>query len=63
MILRIVSTGGNLLMIGYVFVGTCILTTIISVILGVFTKHRGWCMACPMGFLQEKIGGIRHPKK
>ncbi len=55
-IFRIIRTGGNLLMIGAVFVGMCILTTIISIILGVFTKPRGWCAICPMGFLQEKIG-------
>jgi len=58
-ILRIVRTGGNLLMIGSVFVGMCIFTTTISIILGAFTKHRGWCVICPMGFLQEKIGKIR----
>ncbi|MFH0913422.1 MAG: 4Fe-4S binding protein [Candidatus Omnitrophota bacterium] len=53
--LRIIRSGGNLLMIGSVFVGMCILTTIISVILGIFTKPRAWCAICPMGFLQEKI--------
>ena len=45
-------------MIGSVFVVMCILTTIISIILGILTKHRGWCAICPMGFLQEKIGKI-----
>jgi ferredoxin-type protein NapH len=57
-ILRIINTGGNLLMIGAVFVGMCLLTTVISIILGILTKHRGWCVLCPMGFLQEKIGKI-----
>ena len=56
---RIIHTGGSLLMIGAVFVSMCLLTTIISIILGVATKHRGWCAVCPMGFLQEKIGKIR----
>ena len=59
LILRIIHTGGNLLMVGAVFVGMCLLTTIISILLGMFTKHRGWCAICPMGFLQGKIGGIR----
>ena len=59
---RIIRSGGNLLTIGAVFVGVCLITTIISVILAVFTKHRGWCAICPMGFLQEKIGKIRQQK-
>jgi len=55
---RIAGTGGDLIAIGSVFVVMCILTTIISIVLGVATKHRGWCMICPMGTLQEKIGKI-----
>jgi len=58
-ILRIIRTGGHLVFIGAVFVGVCLLTTIISIILAVFTKHRGWCAICPMGFLQEKIGLLK----
>jgi polyferredoxin len=46
-------------MVGAVFVVMCLITTVISIILGVSTKHRGWCAICPMGFLQEKIGRIR----
>jgi len=57
--LRIIRSGGNLIIIGAVFAGVCLLTTIISVIIGVAAKHRGWCVICPMGFLQEKISGIR----
>lgn len=60
LILRIIRTGGNPIVIGSVFVVMCIMTTIISIILGVVTKHRGWCMICPMGTLQEKIGKISH---
>ena len=61
-ILRIIHTGGNLIAIGSVFVVMCIFTTIISIVLGVLTKHRGWCMICPMGTLQEKIGKISSHK-
>jgi polyferredoxin len=39
-------------------VGACLLTTVIAIILGVLTRHRGWCAICPMGFLQEKIHGL-----
>lgn len=58
LIFRIMRTGGNLIAIGAVFVGMCILTTVISIILGAVTKHRGWCAICPMGTLQNKISKI-----
>jgi len=58
LIFRIVRSGGNLIVIGSVFVAMCLLTTVISIILGVITKHRGWCAICPMGTLQERIGKI-----
>ena len=57
--LRITRTGGNLIAIGAVFVMMCLVTTVISIILGVSTKHRGWCMICPMGTMQDKISKIR----
>ncbi|MBU0633812.1 MAG: 4Fe-4S binding protein [Candidatus Omnitrophica bacterium] len=56
LIIRIIRTGGNLLAIGSVFVIMCLVTTIISIILGTIKKHRAWCMICPMGLLQETIG-------
>lgn len=56
LVLRIVSTKGNLIAIGFVFVVMCAITTVISIIIGIITKHRGWCVICPMGTLQEKIG-------
>lgn len=59
LIFRILRTGGNLIAVGAVFVGMCILTTLISMILGILTKHRSWCAICPMGTLQDKIGKYR----
>ena len=58
LIWRLLDMGADLIFIGMVFVGMCILTTVISVILGFITKHRGWCAICPMGTLQEKIHKI-----
>jgi polyferredoxin len=55
---RLIRTSGNLIAIGSVFVMMCILTTIIAIVMGAVTKHRGWCMICPMGTLQDKIGKI-----
>jgi len=60
--LRLISSGGNLIVIGSIFVGICLLTTVIAIMLAVFTRHRSWCAICPMGFLQEKIGKINHKK-
>jgi len=59
LLLRLIRSGGDLLIIGAIFVGICLITTIISIILAVFTKYRSWCAVCPMGFLQEKIGRIK----
>ncbi len=63
LIYRIIRTGGSFLAIGSVFVIMCLLTTIISIVIGIPTKHRGWCMICPMGTLQEKIGRIHSRRK
>lgn len=59
---RIIKTEGNPIAIGVVFVTMCLITTIIAIVLAIITKHRGWCVICPMGTLQEKIGQIR-PKR
>lgn len=55
---RILNAGGSLIAVGSVFVGMCLLTTVIAIILGIVTRHRSWCAICPMGTLQEKIGKI-----
>lgn len=60
LLLRLMHSGGSLIAIGSIFVGICLVTTVIAIILAVFTRHRGWCVICPMGFLQEKIGKLRH---
>ncbi|MDD5005077.1 MAG: 4Fe-4S binding protein [Candidatus Omnitrophica bacterium] len=62
-VFRILHAGGNLWALGAVFVSMCIVTTIIAIIIGVVTKHRGWCVICPMGTLQEKIYQIGKSKK
>ncbi len=62
LILRIIRTGGNYIAIGAVFVTMCVITTIISIVLGIRTKHRGWCMMCPMGTMQEAIHKLNRPK-
>ena len=41
--------------IGAAFVSICLGTTIVSVILGICTRPRSWCIICPMGTLQGLI--------
>jgi len=53
---RLVKSGANIISMGAVFVSMCIITTVISVVLAVLTKHRAWCVVCPMGLMQETIG-------
>lgn len=62
LIFRIIHSGGNLVMIGSVFVSMCLLTTIISILIGLSRKHRGWCVICPMGTMQDKLSGIFRPQ-
>jgi polyferredoxin len=63
LVYRILRAGGSLVGIGAVFVSMCFITTVISIIIGLFVRHRGWCAICPMGTLQEKIGKIRRGSK
>lgn len=59
---RIMRAGGSPVIMGSVFVLMCLLTTIISIILGIATRHRTWCGICPMGFFQEKIHKLNSAK-
>ena len=63
LVFRIKTTGGSLLLIGAVFVSMCLITTLISIIIGALTKNRGWCIICPMGTLQSYIGSKNTQKK
>lgn len=58
LVFRITQTGGNFPAIGAVFAGMCLLTTVISIVLAILTRHRGWCAICPMGTIQGKIGSL-----
>ena len=61
LLFRLAQTGGRIPAIGLVFITMCLISTIIAIILGIITKHRAWCVICPMGLLQEKIGTLNHP--
>lgn len=62
LIFRLIKANSDIYVIGSVFVGMCILTTILSIILGIITKHRGWCIICPMGTLQDATSRIGSKK-
>lgn len=53
---RMMLTGGNPIAIGGVFVSMCILTSVLAIAFGSFTRPRAWCAICPMGTLQEQLG-------
>jgi polyferredoxin len=63
LVIRILSTGGNLKAIGLIFVSMCLVTTILAFIMGLFFSKRAWCSLCPMGFLQEQIHNLNKTKK
>ena len=62
LVLRSIHSGGNIIVIGAIFVSMCLITTIIAIILGFTMYHRGWCAICPMGLMQEKINKLNRNK-
>ena len=60
--LRLIQSGGAPEKIGFVFVTMCIITTVIAIPLGIIFKPRIWCVFCPMGTLQGKIGNGKYLK-
>jgi len=42
---------------GHVFWIMCAVTTLVGVVLGVFINPRTWCSFCPMGTMQNAMGG------
>ncbi|HWQ19807.1 MAG TPA: 4Fe-4S binding protein [Methanotrichaceae archaeon] len=63
MVWRVFGTQGIVDKVGMVFVVMCILTTSISILLGISISPRAWCTFCPMGTLQRTLGGARYQLK
>ena len=53
----------NLTNIGFAFVKTLTITTVISLVLALFFRARGWCVLCPVGTFSGLIGGRNMPLK
>jgi polyferredoxin len=58
-IFQFIISRRDLFSLGFLFVKTCILTTLIAIFLGVPMHERAWCAICPMGTLQAKLGRLR----
>ncbi len=48
---------------GIAFWLMCVVTTFLGIILGVFLHHRCWCSFCPMGSVQNFLGGKKNQLK
>ncbi|OPX43297.1 electron transport complex subunit RsxB [Ruminiclostridium hungatei] len=46
---------GSLESTGLVFVRMIIITTLVTIILGIFYSHRTWCVICPMGTMASLV--------
>ena len=53
----------NISAIGFAFVKTLTITTVISIVLGVFFRARAWCVLCPVGTFSGIIGNQSTPIK
>jgi polyferredoxin len=60
---NVVRAFPNPTLIGFAFVKTLTITTILSVILAIFFRARGWCVVCPVGTFSGLIGGRNMPLK
>lgn len=61
MVWRISQNPGDWRHWGKVFWMMCVITTAIGVVLGILLHPRMWCALCPMGTMQNAIGGHKHP--
>ncbi|SFM24150.1 4Fe-4S binding protein [Methanolobus profundi] len=57
---RLLSTQGLINQIGMVFVIMCLVTTTIALVTGAGISPRTWCTFCPMGTVQNLIGGKKY---
>jgi len=61
MLFQIMQDPGNLYHWGTVFWRICLITTALGVALAVTVHPRSWCSFCPMGTMQEAVGGRKAP--
>ncbi|MGM0471707.1 MAG: 4Fe-4S binding protein [Bacillota bacterium] len=54
-VIGVINAGGDLVQIGAVFYRIVLLTTILTVVLGIIFHERTWCTFCPMGSLSALV--------
>lgn len=54
-VLQIVFAWGSFAAISFVFIRMIIVTTVITIILGIAYNQRTWCMICPMGTMAHYV--------
>lgn len=62
-VLQIIYAQLSLEGIGQVFVRMILVTTLLSIILGVIFNQRTWCSICPMGTMAKLVAGNEQVKK
>jgi len=60
MVFRILQNPGDVYHWGRVFWLMCVVTTGVGVVLGVFLHQRSWCSFCPIGTIQNAMGGRKN---
>lgn len=56
--IQLIFAWGSTLAVGRVFIRMVILTTILTIFLGIPFNQRTWCMICPMGTMSHYVAGI-----
>lgn len=59
MAFRIAQAPADIYHWGYVFWQMCVITTAVGVVLALFIHPRSWCSFCPIGTIQNLLGGHR----
>ena len=54
---------GDLTKVGEVFVRMILITTLITIVLGIIYSHRAWCVICPMGTMAYFVTKIKTSAK
>lgn len=58
-IIQLTLAWGNMVKIGEVFVRMILITTVITIILGIIYNQRTWCVFCPMGTMAYYVTKIK----
>ena len=54
-----IKANGDLYQMGFGIFRLIIVSTVIAVLMGIFTKPRAWCQVCPMGYASGVIRDIK----